>query len=320
MLYLFGRQRQGNDPAAGDQMLEQSLTSHVLPRFIKRIRAVPRPNVLDLGRLSGANIEFFGRIGCRLHIEDLLTCLEDTAHAAAASVQSTNDAPLTSAPPAAQAAPGSIPVLRDADPVARPARREPVRPDSSPRQAGQRPRRHIVLPPRTFPSAGRLSGIEGGRARRPDAVRSGSWKSPLPTRFAYPDEAFHAVLAWDVFDFYDPESARRVAAEIRRILKPGGLLLSFFHARRMEGPDRPRRYRILDETHFACEETSVPPMPRHMFHNRDIEKMFAGLKIVEQYFLKNSLREILMEKKIPGATPPRRPPVSSLPKPRFRID
>jgi SAM-dependent methyltransferase len=310
------------------------LTSHVLPKFVKRLAAMERPAVLDLGRVSGANIEFFGRIGCRLQIEDLITGLERSAHAAA-TITSTRDNPDESSRPA-PSGPRPIPIARDAAPgprplnaAATPRQAGPVSAAATPRQAGpitpaapgRRPRRHIVLPPRTFDRTPGPIGHSPDRQRVSTGGRETErWKSPLPTRFTYPDESFDAILAWDVFDFYDPDSARQVAAEVRRILKPGGLLLSFFHAARAEHPARPRRYKILDGSHFACEATTVPPMPRAVYQNRDIEKMFTGLRIVEQYFLKNSLRELLMEKKTALATPSRPSSGRARPKPRFRIE
>ncbi len=321
MLYLFGRQRQGQ-PAAGDEAAEHSLTSHVLPKFVKRLAAMERPAVLDLGRVSGANIEFFGRIGCRLQIEDLITGLERSAHAAA-TITSTRDNPDKTSRPT-PSGPRPIPIARDAAPGPRPvnaaATPQPAGP-VTPAVPGRRPRRHIVLPPRTFDRPPGPIGHTPGRQRISTGGReTETWKSPLPTRFTYADGSFDAILAWDVFDFYDPESARQVAAEVRRILKPGGLLLSFFHAARAEHPARPLRYKILDRAHFAREATTVPPMPRAVYQNRDIEKMFTGLRIVEQYFLKNSLREILMEKKTALATPSRPSSGRARPKPRFRIE
>src|SRR2546428_11080381 len=35
-----------------------------------------RPHLLDLGRLSGSNIEFFARRGCKVQVEDLLLAFE----------------------------------------------------------------------------------------------------------------------------------------------------------------------------------------------------------------------------------------------------
>jgi SAM-dependent methyltransferase len=318
MLNIFGRQRQAK-PAAGDSTQEESLRSHVLPRFIKRIRAADRPMVLDLGRLSGGNIEFFGRVGCRLQIEDLLTCLEEapprTAPDTVAAGPAAGDIRTESIPPL-RPAPAALPLVRESASSPPRAAAATAPPGTIPARPGRRPRRHIVLPPRTFHQAGNPAPP----ARPATPTGGAAWKSPLPTTFIFDDASFDAIVTWDVIDFYDPESARRVSADIRRILKPGGLLLSFFHARRATAPTRPRRYRIVDESHFSREETAFAPMPRQVYQNREIEKMFTGLRIIEQYYLKNGLREILMEKRSAAPEPPRPIGVSSRPKPRFRIE
>jgi SAM-dependent methyltransferase len=323
MLSIFGRQRQAQ-PAAGDTAQEEPLRSHVLPRFVKRIRAAERPTVLDLGRLSGGNIEFFGQVGCRLQIEDLLACLDETPARPTpepnADRSASGDAGTESMPPT-RPVPAVLPLIREAaSPPPRPGETPAAagpRQGGSPARPGRRPRRHIVLPPRTFHRASDPASAARGMAA---ASSASAWKSPLPTRFSFADESFDAIVAWDVIDFYDPESARLIAAEARRILKPGGLLLSFFHARRATEPVRPRRYRIVDEGHFCRETTAFEPMPRQVYQNRDIEKMFTGLRIIEQYYLKTGLREILMEKRSapPEASRPTR--VTSRPKPRFRIE
>jgi len=142
----------------------------------------------------------------------------------------------------------------------------------------------------------------------------------LPTTFAYPDETFDAIVSWDIFNYYPPGAMTSLAAEARRVLKPGGLLLGYFQARRPEGPETPRRYRILDEGRVACDGQPGPPLQRHVYQNRDIEKMFIGLCIVELYFLKNATRELLMEKK--SARPPMGRSVvrPATPKPRFTLE
>ena len=187
---------------------------------------------------------------------------------------------------------------------------------------GARPSRRIVLPPRTFASqvsrAGRSSQDERPRLR--SAEPNGAKNALLPTRFAFADETFDAVVAWDIFNYYDPGAMTLLAAEARRILKPGGLLLGYFHARRPEGPETPRRYRILDEGRVACDGQPGPLLRRHVYQNRDIEKMFMGLSIVELYFLKNATRELLMEKKS-ARTPVSRSLVRpAVPKPRFTLE
>jgi hypothetical protein len=96
---------------------------------------------------------------------------------------------------------------------------------------------------------------------------------------------------------------RGIAAEVRRVLKPGGLLLTYFYARQPQAPDAPRRFRILDDRRVVCDAAACEPLRRHLYQNRDIEKLFSGLTIVELYFLKNALREILLEKKTAPAAP-----------------
>jgi hypothetical protein len=70
----------------------------------------------------------------------------------------------------------------------------------------------------------------------------------------------------------------------------------------------------------ACDGQPGPPLSRHVYQNRDIEKMFAGLAIVELYFLKNATRELLMEKKAARAAGNRTLVRPATPKVRFTIE
>ena len=336
MLHLF-RRNGGGDGASIEPENGSVLASHILARFLKRLRGPQRPRLLDLGRLSGVNIEFFANRGCTVQVEDLLLATERAAPdggAAAAPAPADDretesgmllatDAPAAGTP-AVQAAASPSPTLETAaGPVApvAPDRRAPAA--ASPGVAatpGTRPSRRIVLPPRTFqrpaPPLGRTP-----QAERPAAATraSAAQNAALPDRFAYADETFDAVVAWEIFNFYDAAAMSRIAADAHRILKPGGLLLAFFHARRPQGPEIARRYRILDETHIACETDRGPHLNRFVYQNRDIEKMFAGLTIVEAFFLKSATREILMEKKA-ARFRPRTLIGAAAAKPRFTIE
>ena len=333
MLNLFRRRDEGGEVPPGGSP-GSVLASHILVKFLKRLRTMQRPNLLDLGRLSGANIEFFARVGCRVQVEDLLGTGEpEAAGTAPGEAPSTTQdggteigtATSPEAPADGEAA-GPKPAGRAQVAAVRKPPMPPA-PEGAPLllRPVTRPTRRIVLPPRVFRASGPRPGAAGGSPgprisgsgrALPDTVRCG-----LPTSFPFPDESFDAVVAWDIYNYYDPDSARLVAAETRRILKPGGLVLSYFHARRLDVPESPGRYRILDEKQVACDPLSGRLLQRHVYQNRDIEKMFTGLRIVELYFLKTSMREILMEKKGPA---PERPeatkPESAVPKPRFTIE
>jgi hypothetical protein len=182
--------------------------------------------------------------------------------------------------------------------------------------AGARPSRRIVLPPRVF---ARQPGAAPGAATGARVVDRSTERTPLATRFGYDDATFDGIVAWDLFNYYDAESGRAMAADIARILKPGGLVFAYFHARTLGVPPGPGRYRIVDEARIDSEPFAGKPMPHHVFQNRDIEKMFTGMRIAELYFLKSGVREMLLEKRAGAMPPPPAPPVAR-PRSRFRID
>src|SRR4030095_13008602 len=77
--------------------------------------------------------------------------------------------------------------------------------NASPRPPGARPTRRIVLPPR---SVGRAATTKYA------AAPATPYRSPLACRLAYADESLDALVAWDLLNYYDPESSRRMAAEV----------------------------------------------------------------------------------------------------------
>lgn len=355
MLHLF-RKSMSRDGSPVDGSDDPIVVSHILPKFLKRLRPIEKPRLLDLGRLCGANIEFFAERGFKVQVEDLLLAVEsegaDAGGTAAPSPQggAADDAPAgggivhatdggAAAP--ARSVPGRIlppgtlpPAVTAPEPTADSVSSVPVTSDGAaargamsagaagfPARQGARPTRRIVLPPRTF-----TSGLAAQAAARESARRTGGPLGPptrnaaLPTKFDYPDETFDAIVAWDIFNYYEAGTMRQMAAEARRILRPGGLLLGYFHARRPQGPDTPRRYRILDEGRVARDGQPGPPLSRHVYQNRDLEKMFAGLTIVELYFLKNSTRELMMEKKATRADGSRTLVRPAVPKARFTLE
>jgi hypothetical protein len=336
MLDLFKRQGQ-KPPSGSDGSSDTPQRSHIFPKFLKRLVARGRPLVLDFGRLSGENIEIFARLGCRVQVEDLIALAAEQAaasgsdravalpsigeaDAASSGTSRATTAAGESAPgdPAGSAAPDVATAAKDgAMPAQGPTPAAggagaPAAP-GAPRSGapGARPSRRIVLPPRVF---GRQPGITTGA--RP-ADRSAE-RTPLATRFGYDDASFDGIVAWDLFNYYDAESGRKMAADIARILRPGGLVFAYFHARTLGVPPGPGRYRIVDEAHIESEPFAGKPMPHHVFQNRDIEKMFTGMRIAELYFLKSGVREMLLEKRSGAAAPPSTPVAK--PRSRFRID
>jgi hypothetical protein len=137
------------------------------------------------------------------------------------------------------------------------------------------------------------AGKTGGDAdfERPSAVA-------LADRFLedllkYPPASFNGILAWDLFDYMEPEMLARVVARLHDILRPGGVVLAIFHSRT---PDRFCRYRVLPDQTF--EQLPLPPIAQHVhiFQNREMLDLFAKFRTSKTFVGRDQLREGLFLK------------------------
>ena len=127
----------------------------------------------------------------------------------------------------------------------------------------------------------------------------------LSKRFPQESESIDGILCWDVFDYLDKNSARRLAEQLTRVLKPEGVLLAFFSTAQPQPGTRPEYTRHVVVSPTSLQHRAYPaargrqrPLP-----NRDIQLMFEPLRIAEQFLLKTNLREVLFRKRpaTPGA-------------------
>ena len=135
------------------------------------------------------------------------------------------------------------------------------------------------------------AGKIGGDIERPSAVT-------LADRFLedllkYAPASFNGILAWDLFDYMEPEMLARVVARLHDILRPGGVVLAIFHSRT---PDRFCRYRVLPDQTF--ELLPSPPIAQHVhiFQNREMLDLFAKFRTSKTFVGRDQLREGLFLK------------------------
>ena len=117
----------------------------------------------------------------------------------------------------------------------------------------------------------------------------------LAQRFRQPDASVDGILCWDLMDYLDKASAKAVADQLTRVLKPEGALLAFF------GTAQPRdasytRYIIVDDVNLKYRAYPAPRGRQATLANRDIIRMFDGLRVSDSFLLQNNLREILFRK------------------------
>jgi hypothetical protein len=103
------------------------------------------------------------------------------------------------------------------------------------------------------------------------------------------------ILAWDVIDYLDKTSAAELAAQLTRVLRPDGALLGFF------GTAQPRdqhytKFIIVDEQNLKYRSYPSARGRQAALLNRDIIRLFSGLRVSDSFLLQNNVREILFRK------------------------
>jgi SAM-dependent methyltransferase len=153
-----------------------------------------------------------------------------------------------------------------------------------------------------------LTGF-GGRVNNEDVLRSSRDKSYVtrqedgletldPQKFFsenldYSERHFDAILCWDIPDFLHEALVKPMVERTYKIMKPGGILLAFFHTKDA-GPDSPYcRYHIV-----TGDTLDLEPRPdfrlQRVFNNRHIENLFKGFSSLKFFLARDNIREVLV--------------------------
>jgi hypothetical protein len=116
----------------------------------------------------------------------------------------------------------------------------------------------------------------------------------LQTRFLQADGTVDGILCWDLIDYLDRASAQALATQLMRVLRPEGALLGFFGT--LQPRDTRTKYIIVDEVNLRHQSYKAARGRQTVLANRDIIRLFAGLRVSDSFLLKNNLREILFRK------------------------
>jgi len=124
----------------------------------------------------------------------------------------------------------------------------------------------------------------------------------LAENLSYPGGLFDVVFCWNLADYMDESLVKPVIARLWSIMKPGGVMLAFFHTRDA-GPDAPcYRYHVLD-TDTVEMQLIVAPKGRsggegfrlqRVFNNRHIENLFRDFSSIKFFLARDNVREVLV--------------------------
>jgi hypothetical protein len=118
----------------------------------------------------------------------------------------------------------------------------------------------------------------------------------LKARFPQETGSVDGILCWDLFDYLDKVSARELAAELTRVLRPDGALLGFFRATAQAQDLRYTKFIVADESNLRHRPYPAARGRQTVLLNRDIIRLFPGLHVSDSFLLQNNLREILFRK------------------------
>jgi hypothetical protein len=115
----------------------------------------------------------------------------------------------------------------------------------------------------------------------------------LDIALQYPEDNFHGVLAWDLFDYLDAELLPRVMERIFTLMRPGGAVLASFHSR---APERFHRYKIIDSQNIELVPAPTLAVHARVFQNREILDIFGKFRSSKTFVGRDQVREALFLK------------------------
>jgi SAM-dependent methyltransferase len=134
----------------------------------------------------------------------------------------------------------------------------------------------------------------------------------LADNLVYPAAHFDVVLCWNLADYLDEGLVKPVVGRLWSVLRPGGVLLAFFHTRDA-GPDAPcYRFHITGTDSLEMQPIMAPREVRRgptgavhtsvgtgfrlqrVFNNRHIENLFRDFASIKFFLARDNVREVLV--------------------------
>jgi SAM-dependent methyltransferase len=145
-----------------------------------------------------------------------------------------------------------------------------------------------------------------------DGQRVLDQKQFFAENLAYAAGKFDLVLCWNLADYLDESLVKPVVARLWSMMKPGAILLAFFHTREA-GPDAPcYRYHIVSpdtlemqrvqaQRHLRKGPAGAARSPvegsfrlQRVFNNRHIENLFRDFTSIKFFLTRDNVREVLV--------------------------
>ncbi len=115
----------------------------------------------------------------------------------------------------------------------------------------------------------------------------------LTENLNYKTQHFDGVLCWDIPDYLHESLVKAMIERLASVLKPGGVLLAYFHTKDA-GPDAPYfRYHIAGKDSLDLQRGPRFRLQR-VFNNRHIENLFRDFSNIKFFLARDNVREVLV--------------------------
>jgi Methyltransferase domain len=114
----------------------------------------------------------------------------------------------------------------------------------------------------------------------------------IDTNLNFQDRKFDVVTFWDTADYLPSELLQPVLTRIFDAMKPGGMMLAFFHAKALGAEIRFSRYHLTPTDALEIQRVANHPL-LHTYSNRQIEQLLSAFSGYKFFLAKDNLSEVI---------------------------
>ncbi len=118
----------------------------------------------------------------------------------------------------------------------------------------------------------------------------------LDQTLTFPDSHFDGALVWDTLQFLTSPLLDQTISELLRIVKPGGLMLTFFNASEKVSEMPVYNYRIQDQKTLLLVPRGLKQQRIQYCSNRTLERVFEKAGSLKFFLTRDHLRELIVRR------------------------
>jgi hypothetical protein len=111
----------------------------------------------------------------------------------------------------------------------------------------------------------------------------------------FPPESFDGALVWDSLQFLASPLLEQTVDRLLRVMRPGGLILAFFHADEKTSSIPVYHYRIQDQKTLLLTPRGTRRQVQY-YNNRSLERMFEKAHSLKFFLTRDHLREVIVRR------------------------